>query len=299
MKTSWKKLAVLLFSMIQIGESYCQVSSIVKDGVKPILIARSFSFSEGPAVDKKGNVYFTDQPNNKIWKYDIKGDLSLFMDSVGRSNGMFFDSKGNLLACADENNQLWSIGKNKQKVVLSDNINGKLYNGPNDVWVSAAGHVYFTDPYYKRSYWTRTQTALSVSGLYVLYKGASEAVLLDSNFVRPNGIIGFPTENILYVADIGDNKTYKYTILSDGSLSERTLFVNKGSDGMTIDTKGNVYTTGKDIVVFDRTGQQIAHIPVPEPKTTNLSFYGKNRGKLFITAGKGVYLLDMQVRGFK
>lgn len=297
MSKYWKGLLMILFLCVQ--KDVVLAQNIVSENSKPVLIARNFSFTEGPAVDKKGNIFFTDQPNNKIWKYDISGKLSLFMDHAGRSNGMFFDAKGNLLACADENNQLWSIRKDKQKIVLLDQIGGKLFNGPNDVWASKKGDIYFTDPYYKRNYWTRTQDALPVKGLYVLYKGADKAVLLDSNFVRPNGIVGFSKENILYVADIGDQKTYKYTILPDGSLTERTLFVNKGSDGMTIDHEGNVYTTGKDVVVFDKAGRQIAHISVPEPKTTNLSFYGKNRDKLFITAGEGVYLLDMQVKGLK
>jgi gluconolactonase len=78
-------------------------------GTKAVLVAKQFSFTEGPAVDKKGNVFFTDQPNNKIWKYDTDGKLSVFMDSAGRSNGMYFDRKGNLISCADANDQLWSI----------------------------------------------------------------------------------------------------------------------------------------------------------------------------------------------
>ncbi len=219
------------------------------------------------------------------------------MDDAGRSNGMFFDKKGNLIACADEKNELWLITKSKKKKVLLDNIIGKLFNGPNDVWVSKKGDIYFTDPYYRRDYWSRTQDALPQRGLYVLYKNDNEATLLDANFIRPNGIVGFSKKNILYVADIGDNKTYKYQILKDGSLSKRTLFVNKGSDGLTIDKKGNLYTTGENIVVFNKDGKQIEEIVIPEPRTTNASFYGKQRNQLFITAGKGIYMVDMKVRG--
>src|SRR3990170_3339916 len=84
-------------------------SKVIAPNAELQLISRQFSFTEGPATDKSGNVFFTDQPNNKIWKYDTKGKLTLFMDSAGRSNGMYFDKKGNLLSCADEHNQLWSI----------------------------------------------------------------------------------------------------------------------------------------------------------------------------------------------
>src|SRR3954468_1590445 len=81
-------------------------SQILAPGVKLILIDSSFSFTEGPATDKAGNIFFTDQPNDNIWKYDINGKLSLFMHGAGRSNGMYFDAKGNLISCADANNEL-------------------------------------------------------------------------------------------------------------------------------------------------------------------------------------------------
>src|SRR5664279_1009524 len=100
------------------------------------LISDQFSFTEGPAVDKEGNVFFTDQPNNKIWEYDINRKLSLFMDSAGRSNGLYFDTKGNIISCADEHNQLWLISPQKKVTVLVNNIGGEILNGPNDVWVN-------------------------------------------------------------------------------------------------------------------------------------------------------------------
>jgi gluconolactonase len=109
-------------------------SNIIADGAMPRLISRQFSFTEGPATDSKGNVYFTDQPNNKIWKYGIDGRLSVFLDSAGRSNGMYFDRSGNLISCADEQNQLWSIDRKKKIKVLINDVDGKKLNGPNDVW---------------------------------------------------------------------------------------------------------------------------------------------------------------------
>ena len=78
----------------------------------------SSSSSEGPAVDRRGNVFFTDQPNDAIWQYDTAGRLSLFMQPAGRANGLYFDRRGNLLACADEHNQLWSISPAKKVTVL-------------------------------------------------------------------------------------------------------------------------------------------------------------------------------------
>ncbi|MFY7908780.1 MAG: SMP-30/gluconolactonase/LRE family protein, partial [Emticicia sp.] len=116
-------------------------------------------------------------------------------------------------------------------------------------------------------------------------------------FVAPNGIIGTPDGKTLYVADIGDRKTYSFPINPDGTLGERKLFAPMGSDGMTIDKKGNVYVTGKGVSVFDKNGTQIEQIETKEPWTANVTFGGKDRKTLFITASKSVYTLKMKVKG--
>src|SRR5579859_5052101 len=99
------------------------------------LVSRQFSFTEGASVDRMGNVFFTDQPNNRIWEYDTGGRLSVFLDSAGRSNGMYFDPSGRLVTCADENEQRWSIGRDKKVQVLVKDVGGRRLNGPNDLWI--------------------------------------------------------------------------------------------------------------------------------------------------------------------
>jgi gluconolactonase len=96
-------------------------AEIIAANAKPKLVSNQFKFTEGPAVDKKGNVFFTDQPNDKIWKYSTDAQLTVFLDKTGRSNGMYFDKKGNLLTAADEKNELWSISPDKKITVLLDN----------------------------------------------------------------------------------------------------------------------------------------------------------------------------------
>ncbi|MEO6150340.1 MAG: SMP-30/gluconolactonase/LRE family protein [Mucilaginibacter sp.] len=264
---------------------------------KPQLISNQFTFTEGPAADKYGNVFFTDQPDNKIWKYGTDGKLSLFMDKAGRSNGLYFDKKGNLIACADEHNQLWSIDAKGKVTVLLKDLKGKRLNGPNDVWVAPNGGLYFTDPYYQRDYWAHKKSELNGEKVYYLAKGSSTPVVADGNLKQPNGIIGSADGKYLYVADIGDKKTYKYTINNDGSLTNRILLINEGSDGMTLDERGNIYLTFGSVNIFDPTGKNIARIKVPEPWTANVCFGGKNRDVLFITATKGIYTLKMNVKG--
>ena len=264
---------------------------------KPQLISKQFSFTEGASVDKKGNVFFTDQPNNKIWEYSTDGKLSVFLDSAGRSNGMYFDKKGNLVTCADEHDQLWSISPDKKVKVLLKDYQGHLMNGPNDIWIDDKGGIYMTDPYYQRDYWTRKKSDLDGQKVYYLPKGKKQPFIVDADLKQPNGIVGTPDGKYLYVADIGDNKTYKYTINKDATLSDRKLFVEQGSDGMTLDALGNVYLCGKGVTIYSTAGKKIGHIPINEPWTANLCFGGVNKNILFITASKAIYILKMNVAG--
>lgn len=271
-------------------------TKIIAENAKPKLISNQFKFTEGPAVDKKGDVFFTDQPNDKIWKYSTEGQLTVFLDKTGRSNGMYFDKKGNLVTVADEKNEIWSISADKKITVLLDNYKGKRFNGPNDLWITSKGGIYFTDPYYQRPYWERKKSELDGQYVYYLAKGQTVSVIVDSNLVKPNGIVGSADGKNLFVADIEDKKTYKYDIAKNGALINRILFAEMGSDGLTLDNKGNLYLTGRGVTVFNSSGKQIEHIDIPG-WTANVCFSGKNRDVLFITANTSVYTLQMRVKG--
>ena len=275
-----------------------QAQKIIARGAESQLVDSSYTFTEGPAVDAQGNVYFTDQPNNRIvrWSAD-DGSLSVFMDDAGRANGLFFDRAGNLLACADLDNQLWSISPEKEVTVLVNDFEGKKLNGPNDLWIDPSGGIYFTDPFYKRDYWTRESKEIEEERVYYLSPDRSSLTVAADGFVRPNGIIGTPNGKTLYVADIGDGKTYRFSIGPDGDLTDKTLFTEMGSDGMTLDRKGNLYLTGRGVTVFNKRGKQIAHIPVDQRWTANVTFGGKDRKTLFVTAMGAVYTLKMRVKG--
>ena len=136
-------------------------------------------------------------------------------------------------------------------------------------------------------------------GKYVYYFNTrtKQATPVALDLKEPNGITGTPDGKTLYVADIGAGKTYSYSILPDGGLGDKKLFCPMGSDGMTIDSQGNVYFTGKGVTVFDKTGGKLLEIPVPEPWTGNVTFAGRDRDLLFITAGEKVYGVRMAVKG--
>ena len=273
-------------------------ADIIAPGAKLEKLSGAYSFTEGPAADKAGNAYFTDQPNDRIVKWDAKdGTFSDWLKPAGRSNGTYFDKDGNLLTCADEKNELWSISPDKKIKVLVKDFGGKALNGPNDLWIRPDGGIYFTDPLYKRDYWKR-DPKMQQPGQYVYYfkPNRMNVSVVCTNFVQPNGIIGTPDGKTLYVADIGDRKTYSFDVQQDGKLTNQKLFCKLGSDGMTIDNEGNVYLTGQGVTVFDKTGKQIEHIDVAEPWTANVTFAGTDHNILFITASKSVYTIKMRVK---
>ena len=285
-------LALTLSSAVGNAES-----AVLAPGAKVEQLAGDFKFTEGPTGDAAGNVFFTDQPNDRIMKWSVDGKLSVFLQPAGRANGMFFDRRGNLVACADEKNELWSIAPDGKVSVLLKDYQGKRLNGPNDVWVRSDGGLYFSDPFYQRPWWKHDKMEQDGQHVYFLSADRQKFVRVVEDLKQPNGIIGTPDGKTLYVADIGAGKTYQYDIQADGGLSPKKLFCELGSDGMTIDREGNLYLTGKGVSVFDQTGKKIEQIDVPEPWTANVSFGGKDRQTLFITASKGFYSIKTRVPG--
>jgi len=292
-------LKLFLFSVF--GFSFIQQenkSELIQTGAKPEMLADGFGFTEGPTADAKGNIYFTDQPNDRIMIWSIDGKLSTFLQPCGRSNGLSFDKDGNLWACADEKNEIWRIAKDKTVTVLPSKYNGKLLNGPNDIFILSNGLIYFTDPYWQRSWWDHKTMPQDNQGVYCLSSDHKTITRVIDDFVKPNGIVGTPDGKTLFIADQGDKKIWKYKVNKDGSLTKKTLFCERGSDGMTIDSKGNIYLTGRGVTVFDKNGKQIEYIEIPGNNgTTNVCFGDPDLKSLFITNIKGLYRLRMNVKG--
>ena len=250
-------------------------------------LADGFKFTEGPAADKDGTVYFTDIPSSRIHKWSIDGKLSTFMENSDKANGLFFDKDGNLIACAGGIGKLVSIGPQGNITVLADKYEGKPFNSPNDLWIDSKGGIYFTDPRYG------PRENLPQDGEHVYYLSADQKQIIRviDDMVRPNGVIGTSDGKKLYVADHGANQTYVYKINPNGTLSEKKLFAPQGSDGMTLDDGGNLYLTAEAVNVYDSTGKLIRTIKLPE-RPSNVCF-GRNKKTLFITAQKSLYSIDM------
>ena len=251
---------------------------VIEPGAKLVILAKGFRFTEGPAVDSGGTLYFTDIPNNLIHKWDKKSGLGIYRKDSEGANGLYFDPSGNLVICAGGGKKIVSIDRKGVVTVLAAEYDGKPFNQPNDLWVRPDGGVYFSDPVYGSG--TQTQDGMHI---YYISPDRRRVTRVVDDMIRPNGLIGTPDGKWLYIADAGAQKTWRYWMNTDGSLSKKTLFVESGSDGMTIDGRGNIYITGNTVHVYNPRGKRIDEIQTPA-RPTNLCFGGPDNKTLYITA---------------
>lgn len=265
---------------------------LVADDAKVERLADGFKFTEGPACDAQGNVYFSDIPNDSIHKWSTDGQLSTFSETSGGSNGLYFDGAGHLIGCQGKARQLGIFDSEGMAKPLADRYEGKRFNSPNDLWIDPRGGIYFTDPRYG------AMDGLELDGFHVYYLDPkrTRVIRVTDDLVKPNGLIGTADGKKLYIADAGAGKTYVYTPKRDGTLSDKRLFVEQGSDGMTLDAQGNLYLTSRAVKVYDPQGKHLEDIAVGE-SPANVCFGGKDRRTLFITARTGFYAVPMRVRG--
>jgi len=271
-----------------------QSQSVTAPGAAVRKLAGDFRFTEGPAADALDNIFFTDIPNNRILKWSPDETLSTFREDAGGANGLYFDKGGNLLVCEGSGQRLVSVAPDGTVSALADKYKGKPFNSLNDLWIDPKGGVYFTDP----RYGNRDNLPQNGEHAYYLMPDGKKVIRVIDDMVRPNGLIGTPDGKRLYVTDNGDRKTFAYTINTDGTLTDKTLFCSEGSDGMTIDNQGNVYLTTSVVAVYNAEGKKIEEITIPE-HPANVTFGGPDGKTLFITARTSLYSVPMRVTGAK
>lgn len=269
---------------------------LIESGAAVTKLADGFVFTEGPAVDTEGNVFFSDVRTSKTYQWSVDGELTTFREPSGEGNGMFFDQAGNLLVCESGNRRITRVSMDGDVTVVADSYDGKKLNSPNDIWIAPEGGIYFSDPRFF------DQTGVEQDGNHVYYipTGGGPTQLVVDDVEAPNGVLGTVDGSTLYVADHGPNTgsemTFVYDIQPDGSLANRRVAAPQGSDGMTLDEHGNLYLTSDGVEVYSPDGEQLVEIATPE-RPTNVVFGGTDRQTLFITARTGFYSLRMTVRG--
>ncbi|MCG8414921.1 MAG: SMP-30/gluconolactonase/LRE family protein [Pseudomonadales bacterium] len=269
-------------------------TSLVAPGAELQVIAEGFEFTEGPVSNAAGDLYFSDIPNNRIHLLSTDGTLSVFRENSGGANGLYFDNEGNLLVCEgaqQTNRRITRITLDGDVTVLADNWQGKRFNSPNDLWMRPDGGIYFSDPRYFN------YDDMDLDGYYIFFipPEGGPVVRVADDLEKPNGIIGTPNGDRVYISDA--DVTYVYDVNEDGSLSNRQVAADMGSDGMTLDSNGNLYLTRGGVQIYSPEGQKIVTIRTPFAPT-NVTFRGPDKQTLIITgATPELYSLRMNVRG--
>lgn len=281
--------------------------SLIEPGAKVTKLAGDMKFTEGPAwIPAKKTLVFSDIPNSKLMQWSESGGLSVFRQSE-QSNGNILDLQGRLISCQHAARNLVRTETDGTITVLTDKFDGKRFNSPNDVAVRSDGTLWFTDPP-----WGRTGPA-EILGHWVFKldpaTGKVEPVVKD--LAMPNGINFSPDERRIYIADTGGHKLHPdpafhnlpggihcYEVSKDGKLGKKLFQIEQGSDGMTVDVKGNLYTTHGKVHIYNADGKKLETIDVPEGPA-NVTFGGDDYKTLFITAKTSLYSVRMKNAGAK
>ena len=262
---------------------------LVKENAEFRKLADGFKFTEGPALAPDGRIYFNDIPNERTHIYDPKtGETSVFREPSGRANGLFFTATGALIACEGGNRRVTRTWGD-EVTVLADSFEGKKLNSPNDCVLDAIGGIYFTDPRYGNN----DDRELDVEAVYYFdRKGKLTQVATD--LTKPNGLIFSPDYQTLYIADPGAETIWAYDVVGEGKITNKRKFAAVGSDGMTVDVRGNIYCTWKgEVIAFAPEGKEVLRLKCPEGPA-NCLLVGKT---LYVTARTGFYVIDLEVEG--
>lgn len=297
----------LLFAVTGTAKAADENESLIAPGEAVKKLAGDMKFTEGPAwIPAKKTLVFSDIPNSKLMQWSESGGLSVFRQSE-QSNGNILDLQGRLISCQHAARNLVRTEADGAITVLADNFDGKRFNSPNDVAVRSDGTLWFTDPP-----WGRTGPA-EIPGHWVFKfdpaTGKVEPVVKD--LAMPNGINFSPDESRIYIADTGGHKLHPdpafhnlpggihcYEVSKDGKLGKKLFQIEQGSDGMTVDVKGNLYTTHGKVHVYNADGKKLETIDVPEGPA-NVTFGGDDYKTLFITAKTSLYSVRMKNAGAK
>jgi gluconolactonase len=261
-------------------------------------VASGFRFTEGP-LWYDGRLLFSDIPANTVYQWTPEGGTSVFLKPSGRANGLAVDREGRLLLAQHEG----QVGRREDDGTVAPLVRaygGRRLNSPNDLTVASDGTIYFTDPPYGVE---EEDRRLGFSGVYRLSPKGTLS-LLTKDLERPNGIELSPDDSTLYVSDSRETRVWAYDVTPTGTVENRRTFATPQdenadgtTDGMAIDTAGNVYTTGPGGVwVYGPDGEQRARIAVPKAPT-NVAFGGPDRKTLYITARPHVYRVPVNVPG--
>lgn len=299
-------LIMLIFCL-----STCRTASVFEDS-EPQLLFSGGQLTEGPTVDEAGYLYFSDQPNDVIRRISPEGEVEVFLQPSGVTNGMVFDYQGRLLMCqSNEGNYPENPAAAGRRItrreadgsitVLADTYEGKPFIGPNDLCLDSRGRIFFTDPYYPESGVEKSQP---VSGVYRIDPDGQVARVVD-DLQKPNGILITPDQRHIFISDRGTQQLHRYKLQADGSLRHQEVvytFADRGIDGMAMDRQGLIYgaagsgeTTG--VYVIDPEKAKLLDFRQFPATAFNLCFGGEDARTLYVCSGGSIYAMRTRTPG--
>lgn len=265
---------------------------------EPQKLHSGFAFTEGPAADSEGNVYFTDIPNERIHVYRVNGTLETFMEDSGRCNGLMFDDDGRLWACQGGEGRIITIDTATRTIQpVASRIDGGPFLSTNDLALDAHGGAYFTDPAYSK----HPDSKVDEATYYVDATGRITRII--DGLPRPNGILLSPDGSTLYLLPAGQKRLLASTVIEPGKLGpfETLAELPSGGDGLTCDTEGNLYLTQprkRSILVISPEGKALGSVDLPE-SPSNVAFGGPDMNTLFVTARSSLYSVETNRTGVR
>jgi len=276
---------------IKPGEGSSQFREIAVPGEGWQLVGQGYTFTEGPAANARGEVFFNDIPQSKTWKVGLDGAVSPFIEDSKKANGQMFGPDGRLYSVATGTQQVLAYDAELKPTVLAEGIRG------NDLTVRHDGGLYVTFP--------GGAGPDSSQLIYISPKG--EKKIVDTGLRYANGVAVSPDQSLLYATDMRSHWVYSYQIQPDGSLAQKQKFYrlhvpdtadDSGADGLRADRDGRLYVaTRMGVQVCDKEGRVNVILPTPNGKSSNLCFGGEKFDTLFVTAGDKVYKRKMKVQG--
>ena len=284
----------------------------------------SIGAGEGPAWDRKGNLYFTGR--NGIVRRDSTGAVQVFREEGGAS-GLLFDREGRLVACEGRNRRVTRTEADGSITVLADQYEGHKFNTPNDLTIDSKGRIYFSDPRYgnRDSMEMKDAEGRAMEGVYRIDAPGKVKRVIGHEVDRANGVLVSPGDKFLYVADNNNNhvgaprKLWRFRLKADGSvdLGSKTLIFDwkdgRGPDGIKMDAKGRIYAAGGrneatkfesaerfkgGVYILSPQGKLLDFVPVPVDEVTNCTFGGTDLKTLFITAGGTLWSIHLDTPGW-
>jgi sugar lactone lactonase YvrE/enterochelin esterase-like enzyme len=270
-----------------------QLKEILLPGENWQLVAEGYKFTEGPAANAKGEVFFNDVPNSKTYKISPNGAVTEFIADSKKGDGQAFGPDGRLYAVAGGEQKIIAYDGSGSASVIAEGFRG------NDIVVANNGNLYVTDPN-----WTGANT--NTSRVWLIKPGGEKKVV-DTGLKFSNGLTLSPDQTLLYAADSRSHWVYSYQIAADGTLKFKQRYYHlhmpdtaddSGADGMRVDRDGRLYVaTRLGIQVCDQAGRVNCIIPTPNGKVANFTFGGENFDTLYAACGDKIFKRKLKVKG--